>query len=191
MKFEDVFGPEDEPEEDEERPEDIAVRDRARAAANMLVDGAPYYFIAETLGYKSPAQARVAAERVLGAMHNSADREAARNVTRARLNKMLKIASEYLSQETIVVKRKGKDVELVNTEQYKWFMGFLAVTDRLAKLDGLDAPVKVEVRNPDAEEFEAVIHQMERLVGRPMSIEGDPFASQPLMEIEAADGRES
>lgn len=52
----------------------------------------------------------------------------------------------------------------------------VAVAQRAAALDGLDAPTKVELQSPDAIEFRAVVMAMRALTGQQAAIEGDIFA---------------
>lgn len=175
-EFEATFGPEDHPTAEDVREATRTPKARARAAANARIYGAPWDWIADTFEYQTPASARVAVEAVLSEMNTATDYTAARNLARAQLTKLQRKAMSKAMADTIKVESEKGVLTLPNEDQLRWLSAAIGVTDRLIRLDGLDAPQRVELRVPEAAEFDQVVRQLVITQGGELAIEGDPFA---------------
>ncbi len=187
--FDEVFKGADAIETDPDGDDDAPITNRGRAAANMWVAGADYQWIATRFGYSSPARARAAVEKVLAGAYEPSDYGSARNGARARLSKMLQVASKHAFAETIERLEVDEDRDRTkkwiepNPEQLKWFQGLLAVNDRMIRLDGLDAPARLELHTPEAAELDALVRGLVARSQGQRQIEGDPFGDDELDEI--------
>lgn len=161
--------------------------DRARSAANMRTAGAPYDFIATTLGYTSAAAARMAAEKVFADMFEASDLRSARNLAHSRLEKLLRKADAKAFKEFVKARINGEEVDVPNEDQLRWAGMYLSVVDRLIRLDGLDAPQRVEFRIPEAAEFDSVVRTMVLEAGGQLAIEADPFEVEDIVDAEVVD----
>ncbi|MCK9901257.1 hypothetical protein MXD63_14355 [Frankia sp. Cpl3] len=144
--------------------------ERDRDAANMRADGKTYEAIAVALGYSHRSAARRAVQRVLAATIREAGDEL-RVLELERLDRLYEAAMAVLTREHVTVSqgrviREGKPVINDNGEAeileghgaplvddgpvLQAIDRLLKIQDRRAKLVGLDAPVKHEVRTIDA-----------------------------------------
>lgn len=121
---------------------------KAEAAVALFVFGASYTEIKNKLGYSSAHRAKLAIERALASSADSEDdRDKARTVIRKQLRRLL---AAHMPQA----------VDPKNPQQLAYSARTLALIDRLAKLDGADAPTQIQITPSDQyiQEFlEAVI----------------------------------
>lgn len=147
---------------------DVQMRSRSEAAAALRVHGASYAEIAETLEYSSSADARMAVEQVLAAtVDETKDYLALRALEGLRLEGLYR-----------AVAPRALDTD--DPDQLGFHRAALNVLDRIAKLHGLDAPQRLELVNPGADEFERVLAEMRRASDR-----GEP--EPDLYELEVLD----
>ena len=117
---------------------------KAEAAVALFVYGVSYTDIQKRLGYSSAHRARVAVERALAASADSNDdRVMARHVIRKQLRRLL---AAHMPQA----------VDIKNPNQLAYSARTLAIIDRLAKLDGADAPTQIQFSAADSEIQELV-----------------------------------
>lgn len=117
---------------------------KAEAAVALFVYGVSYTEIKNKLGYSSAHRARVAVERALAASADSEDdRDKARVVIRKQLRRLL---AAHMPQA----------VDVKNANQLAYSARTLAIIDRLAKLDGADAPTQIQVSASDSHIMEFV-----------------------------------
>lgn len=110
---------------------------KAEAAVALFVFGASYTEIKNKLGYSSAHRAKNAVERALAASADSEDdRDKARTVIRKQLRRLL---AAHMPQA----------VDVKNANQLAYSARTLAIIDRLAKLDGADAPTQVVITPSD------------------------------------------
>lgn len=110
---------------------------KAEAAVALFVYGASYTEIKNKLGYSSAHRAKAAVERALAASADSEDdRDKARTVIRKQLRRLL---ASHMPQA----------VDPKNPNQLPYSARTLAIIDRLAKLDGADAPTQVTITPSD------------------------------------------
>lgn len=111
---------------------------KAEAAVALFVYGVSYTEIKNKLGYSSAHRARIAVERALAASADSADdRDMARVVIRKQLRRLL---AAHMPQA----------VDVKNPAQLAYSARTLAIIDRLAKLDGADAPTQIQFSASDS-----------------------------------------
>ena len=67
---------------------------------------------------------------------------------------------------------------------------FLAVLDRIIRLQGLDAPQRIELRTPQAEELQRVVDSLKSLTQQARPLEGDIFA-EVVEDEEDDDGQQT
>lgn len=156
-------------------PEDVATveamgHDVVRAALSLWTAGATYGDIATQLRFRSPQVAQIAIERALSEqVDDHADRTTQRRKVSLTLERMMR---------AIMPKALNPD----HPEQLAAVRSATSIVDRYSKLNGLDAPIQVDVNMPDQAQFEQLIHLAAVGAGLAVPEEGDPFA-----EIEDAD----
>jgi len=150
------------------------------AAVSLKIKGASYAEIAEVLEYESPAYARAAVERALAQTHGEEDKAALRNLSTARLEKMLQALAPSAMNPTVRIRvGRSKETdeqlyeEMPNPELLPASRQYLAVLDRAIKLHGLDAPTQLQFVDPKTEEFARIIEMVARAQGEHVPIEGD------------------
>lgn len=117
---------------------------KAEAAVALFVYGVSFTEIKNKLGYSSAHRARIAVERALAASADSAeDRDMARVVIRKQLRRLL---AAHMPQA----------VDVKNAQQLAYSARTLAIIDRLAKLDGADAPTQIQISASDSHIMEFV-----------------------------------
>lgn len=110
---------------------------KAEAAVALFLFGASYTEIKNQLGYSSAHRARNAVERALAASADSEDdRDKARTIIRKQLRRLL---AAHMPQA----------VDVKHKEQLAYSARTLAIIDRLAKLDGADAPTQIQITPND------------------------------------------
>lgn len=151
-------------------------RDTAKAAAQMKLSGYQDWEIAEVLSYTSAGAARAAYEHVFAEAGDlDQDVPAARKHMSLQYDAVLKsLAPKALHTK---MRRKNPDTnrmeEVDNDEHLQYASAFVRVLDRKAVLLGLNAPQVVQLSNPDAVEFQAVVRELLELQGTRDEGEGD------------------
>lgn len=133
--------------------------DRASKAWRMRVAGGSWEEIARSLGMKGGAPAAYrAVKNYFGAVPQP-DREMLREIARQRGERLwLRAAAAVEEMPSPAAIRAA-----------------VAVLERAAKLDGLDAPTKVEVHDPDHAEFTAFVELAAKGAGMALPVEADIF----------------
>lgn len=155
---------------------------RAVAAANMRLAGAPFHEIAKELGYQSAEQARSAYIGALASMNPMEDLETLRQAAALRAD-MLFRQSLALATATHLVDRES-GVEVPNTDRLRWHEQ--AAKDLLlhATITGAKAPARLEV-SASTSELNQMVHVLVQANGAGAAdIEADVWE---IDEIEAID----
>lgn len=164
-------------------PEDIEAvekmgHDTIRSALTLWSSGATYGDIAAQLRFRSPQQAQIAIERALSEqVDDTTDRTKQRRKVSLTLERMLRSVMP-------------KAVNPEHPEQLAAVRAATGLVDRYARLNGLDAPVKVEVNMPEQAELERFVHLAAVGAGLAVPEEGDPFADIEDAEIVEEDDAE-
>jgi hypothetical protein len=171
-----------------------AATTRHRAAAKLRVRGADYNDIAETLGYTNGQAARAAVEIALADMNPSEDLTSQRQLALARLEGLLRSTSKgalspMITVETVTPQGTIVEHRVVNEGHIAYAKLHLSIIDRIIKLQGIDAPTQIELRTPDAIEFEKVIAGLNKISREGQAEEGDIFTenAEGVFEGEAKD----
>jgi hypothetical protein len=135
----------------------------ARAMLSLWVRGANYQEIADEFGVNVPV-ARMAIERVLA---DSLDDNEDKTKQRARIALQL---DAYL--RSIIDRALDSD----DPEQVGRLRLALQITDRKARLLGLDAPINVQFGLPQKDELDQWVAAVAMINGTMPPVEGDPFA---------------
>lgn len=134
---------------------------KAESALALRIAGTSYTHIAKALGYASATRARLAVERVLAASADSPeDRDQQRVLADKRLNRLL--------QSTM-----GKAVDTKDPDHLAYNARALAITDRIMRLWGVDAPTQVAITPTDEHLQQYVAHMMALARKEPEAEEAD------------------
>lgn len=137
--------------------------DRVRAALALWTAGATYGDIATQLQLKSPAVAMLAIERALSEQVDD-------NMDRTKLRRRMSLTLDrFLKAVT------PKAIDPNHPEQLAAVRAALAIVDRYSKLNGLDAPVEVNVNMPGSDEFQRFVELAALGAGMEVPIEADVF----------------
>lgn len=142
--------------------------ERATKAWRLRVAGGSWEDIAQALGMRGGAPAAHRAVKNYFGTVPQIDREMLRGIARAR--------------GEVVWLRALKALEASNGAPAA-VRAAISVLERQARLDGLDAPTKVEVKQPDELEFEQVVRLAAVGAGLALPEEGDPFEDIEDAEI--------
>lgn len=157
-------------------PEDVATveqmgHDTIRAALALWTAGATYGDIAAQLKFRSPQVAQIAIERALSEqVDDHADRTKQRRKVSLTLERMMR---------SIMPKAVNPD----HPEQLAAVRTTVSILDRYSKLNGLDAPIQVDVNMPDNDQFQRFIQLAAVGAGLAVPEEGDPFADIEDAEV--------
>lgn len=163
---------------------------RHRAAAKLRVRGASFTDIADTLGYTNPTAARTAVEIALANMNPEEDLTSQRQLALARLESLLQSLSGKALSSKLKVEIDGIEKMVANDEHIPYAKMFLAVVDRIIKLQGIDAPTQIELHTPETAEFEAVIRSLTKITNAGATQEGDIFVENEDGVFESSDDEE-
>ena len=133
---------------------DLEIRSdqKAEAALALIIYGASYTKAAKITGYSSAFRCRQAVERVLAQdARSTLDRDKMRVVTEKRLNKLL---------QSVMAKALDPD----DPQHLAYNARAFALTDRIGKLYGVDAPQQFQITATD-ERISAWVGQMRALAG--------------------------
>lgn len=121
---------------------------RSEAVVAMRINGMNWTRIADLLDFSGPVAARRAFERILAKTVGDEERDQARFLNRRRLERVL---------SSLISKAANPD----DPDHLPYAKVFLLYVDRLIKLDGADAPTKVDVTyTPSEQEFDATIERI-------------------------------
>jgi hypothetical protein len=139
---------------------------RALNALALHLAGATDHQIARQLGFNSPATARSSWERALADTVSSEDRDKARRTELARLDRL---QQAWWS----------KAINPESSEQGTASRMVLSFMERRARMLGLDAPTRIDVYTPTAQEIIAYVETLRAHAGVQDEIEPD------VIEIES------
>lgn len=134
---------------------------KAESALALRIAGTSYTNIAKALGYASATRARLAVERVLAASADSPEeRDQQRVLNDKRLNRLLQSVM-------------GKAVDPKDPDHLAYNARALAITDRIMRLWGVDAPAQVQITPTDEHLQQYVAHMMKLARKEPEAEEAD------------------
>ena len=145
------------------------VSDRARAAANLKVEGYTYAEIADKLEFESPQDAKRAVESVLAAIHGPGDYETLRLIATARLEAQIKRTTAMAGADFLVLE-DGSQVP--NVDKLRWHQAASTDIMNWAIVTGAKAPTKVEI-TPDEAALERLVAEIATRTGHEDIIEVD------------------
>jgi hypothetical protein len=125
---------------------------RALSALALHLAGATDHQIMRQLGFNSAAQARASWERMLAETVTTEDRDKARKTELARLDRLQ--AAWW-----------NKAINPESSEQGTASRMVLSFMERRAKMLGLDAPTRIDVYTPTAQEITAYVDMLRRQAG--------------------------
>jgi hypothetical protein len=167
------------------RRRSVATRERDIEALKLRREGKSYEQIAAAMSWRSSSSAYEAVQRALADSAREAVEEL-RQLEDARLDDLMQRLQEVLGRKHYCVSSSGIVVLHPETEEpllddgpvIQAVLALLRVSERRAKLHGLDAPTKHEVITLGW--IEAAIAQMEAQIGRlPGGSETGPLALPP------------
>jgi hypothetical protein len=153
--------------------------DKVRGALALWTAGATYGDIAAQFGFRTPSVAAMAIERALSeSVDDTQDRTKLRRRMSLTLDRLLRAVMP-------------KAINGENPEQLPAVRVALTVVERYAKLNGLDAPVQVDVNLVDDEKFTTLVELAARGMGMPVPVEADIWDAEFVdEEVEDADTEE-
>jgi hypothetical protein len=141
---------------------------KAESALALRIAGTSYTNIAKALGYASATRARLAVERVLAASADSPeDRDQQRVLADKRLNRLLQSVM-------------AKAVDPKDPDHLAYNARALAITDRVMRLWGVDAPAQVQITPTDEHLQQYVAHMMALARKEPEAEEADIIDADPI-----------
>jgi hypothetical protein len=150
-----------------------AVKRRERTAATVVrlkLSGASFMEIADIMEYDTPGIARAVFEQAIAnSGEPDIDYKMQRSIANAQLNALMK------SVAPIALDNK-------HPEHLPYLRAAVTIVDRQIKLNGLDAPTRLEVSTPGAAEFEAVLEAATKALG------GGPVEADIFEMEQAEDG---
>ena len=142
---------------------------KAESALALRIAGTSYTNIAKALGYASATRARLAVERVLAASADSPEeRDQQRVLNDKRLNRLLQSVM-------------GKAVDPKDPDHLAYNARALAITDRIMRLWGVDAPAQVQI-TPTDEHLQAYVAQMMALARKEPEAEEADILDADIVE---------
>ena len=148
------------------------VSNRDKSAVNLKLAGASYQEIADTLDFRTAAEAKRAVERTLAATHSPDDWQTLRLVAGARAEELFKRSLAMASADFLVL----DDGERVpNTDKLRWHQQAAADLMNHVQITGAKAPTKIEV-TPDEARMEEIVAEMLRRSGE-----------EPILDAEVID----
>lgn len=153
------------------RPNEVrhGVSQRAKACANMRLEGATFVEIAEFLEYPDAAAAKRDFTRALAATHPAEDWETMRQMESARAEKLFK-QSLAMASADYLVDDEGNRVP--NNEKLAWHRQAAADLLNHATISGAKAPSKLEI-TPGEAQLEQLVEQMLQRSGHEVAKEAD------------------
>jgi hypothetical protein len=149
------------------------ITDRARAAANLKVDGFSYQEIAETLEFKDAREAKREVERVLALTHSTDDYETLRILAASRAEQRLRLSSIMAGTDFLIVTDdEGNEVRIPNDKKFQWHQQAGVDLMNWATITGAKAPTKIEL-NPDVEAMEALVSRIAAAAGHEDVLEAE------------------
>ncbi len=157
------------------RVRDMDPPTRAAAAVRLAVQGASYPDIAQVLDYRTPMEAKAAVWDAIADL----------NVDYDDVDRMRTLQAQRLDRLLYAVMPKATDTE--HPEQVTYGRFALAILDRQAKLQGLDAAAAVVVYTPTQKEIAAHAERVTQLMRTAAgAIEADIIIDAEIVE-EAGD----
>lgn len=145
------------------------VSQRAKACANMRLEGATFVEIAEFLEYPDAAAAKRDFTRALAATHPAEDWETMRQMEAARAERLFKQSLAMASADYLVDDEGNK---VPNAEKLAWHRQAAADLLNHATISGAKAPSKLEI-TPGEAQLEQLVEQMLQRSGHEVVQEAD------------------
>lgn len=140
--------------------------EKVRAALALWTAGANYGDIATQLHFRSPTIAMMAVERALSEMvDDTGDRSKLRRRMSLTLDRFLKAITP-------------KAIDAEHPEQLAAVRTGLSIVERYSRLNGLDAPIDVNVNMPDNDQFQRFIALAAKGAGIEVPVEADIFGEE-------------
>lgn len=150
---------------------DAMSNDRIRSTLALWTAGATYADIAAQFNFRTPAVAALAIERALAeSVDDTADKTKMRRRMSLTLDRLLRAVMP-------------KAINSENPEQLPAVRTALTVVERYSKLNGLDAPVQVDVNMPDNEKFLTFIELAAKGAGMDVPVEADIWDAEYVEEV--------
>lgn len=153
--------------------------DTVRSALALWIHGASYGDIATKLKFRKPVVAQMAIERALAEQVDD-------HTDRTKLRRRLTLTLDSLQRAIL---RKALDPD--NPEQLAAARVSLTIIERYSRLNGLDAPLQVDVNMPKDAEFQGFIAAAARGMGLEVPDEAEIFDDEymyaEVVEDEEAD----
>lgn len=137
------------------------ISQRARAAANLKVEGLSFAEIADILEFKTPADAKKAVEGVLAAIHGDNDYETLKLIAAARGEERYRNAAR-MANAMFFETEDGERIP--NTEQLRWEQQAGTALMNWATIVGAKAPAKLEI-TPGDEEVQRLVQMIAERAG--------------------------
>ena len=168
------------------RPSEVAhgVTQRAKACANMRLDGASFMEIAEVLEYRDAAEAKRDFQRALAATHPPEDWETMRHMESARAEKLFKQSIAMASADYLLDEEGNK---VANTEKLKWHQQAAADLMNHAVISGAKAPTKMEI-TPGEAQLEQIVEQLIARSGHEVVHEAEVLELTQIPALESGEG---
>ena len=129
---------------------------RAKAAVALKISAAPYSAISAALGFATDAAAQNAVEYYLGAtLSETRDVPHLRALTHERLERLLNSVWEKAAGA------KAED----GADHLSYVRTALSLIDRQSRLNGVDAPQRLEISTPDSRDLQEWVIRMAEQVG--------------------------
>jgi hypothetical protein len=155
---------------------------RAVAAVNLRLAGAPFVEIAKELGYSSPKAAETAYVSALAEMYPVESWENLRQIEAMRAEVLLRQALA-MAQADFFVDANDADVLIPNTEKARWHDQALKALQVHAMITGARAPARLEVSASTQELHQMVTAILQAQGGEPI-VEADIFQMDEIPQIE-------
>lgn len=148
--------------------------DTVRASLALWTAGATYADIAAQFKFRTPAVAALAIERALSeSVDDTTDRSKLRRRMSLTLDRLLRAVMP-------------KAINAENPEQLPAVRVALTVVERYARLNGLDAPIDVNVNVADDDKFNRLVELAARGMGMPIPVEADIWDAE-YVDVEVED----
>lgn len=122
-------------------------KNRGRTVVALRLAGASFSEIADSQGLSNASMARRVFEEAVADSLEDTDLKKARHLANLQLDRLLQSVW-------------GKATNSKNPDQNTYIRSALSILDRKAKLNGIDAPQRVEVYTPEQQEREAWVKAM-------------------------------
>lgn len=159
------------------------VSQRAKACANMRLEGASFQEIAEVLEYADAKEAKRDCTRALAATHPSEDWETMRQVEVMRAERLFKQSLAMASADYLI----DPDGDRVpNSDKLKWHQQAASDLMNHATISGAKAPSKLEI-TPGEEQLEQLVEKLLERGGYEVMQEAEVLELTQIPRLEEGD----